>query len=255
MSSTPYDRGEAKQPGDAHAHNANHEHVANDHTDHAHAAHEHAAHDHVSHDHLAHGHAAHGHGGHGAHDHGAHGHGAHGHGAHGHDAHGHGAHGHDAPQKPSRVGLGALLGILILLGIPSLFSKFGSSDGQSTQPDLSTQDTPREGLLSSYSVANTRSFDEVEVKAFQRGVIETSHAQPIPVIYLLLASGERFMAMDVSELGTLGVSNAAMILAKEAYRKAAGLQPGYFKLKVTGEPPLELILAGIAPLVIGISPS
>jgi len=148
------------------------------------------------------------------------------------------------------------LGIIILLGIPSLFSKFGGdSDDHSGQSSQSGQDSPRKGLLASYTIGNARFLDGVEVTALQHSVIEASSSRSVPVVYLLLASGERLMAMDMSVLSTLGVSNAAVSLSKDAYRKAVTLQPGYFKLKVTGEPPPELILAGIAPLVIGISPS
>jgi len=235
MSSGHYDQGGVKTPG----------------ADHGHSDHDHDAHGHGIHGHSDHAHAAHGHG---AHGHAAHGHGAHGHDAHGHGAHGHDAHGHGAPKRPNRIGLGGILGIIILLGIPSLFSKFGGdSDDHSGQSSQSGQDSPRKGLLASYTIGNARFLDGVEVTALQHSVIEASSSRS--VVYLLLASGERLMAMDMSVLSTLGVSNAAVSLSKDAYRKAVTLQPGYFKLKVTGEPPPELILAGIAPLVIGISPS
>lgn len=219
-----------------HGHNAEHGHGSHSHDDHGHSH---------SHSHPAHGHPA-THGDHG-HGHGAHAaHGAHGAHGHGDDAHGHGGHG---PKKPNRVGLGALLGLVILLGIPSLFSELGRRTDDQTH-----QEGPGKGLLASYTVSNARLFDGVEVKAFQHSTLEMEHTS-VPVVYVLLASGERFMAVDMSALRTLGVSNAAVSLSRDTYTRVAALQPGSFDLKVTGEPPLELVLAGIAPLVIGITPS
>ena len=239
MSSGHSDHGGAKKYGSSH----NHDHNAHGHDAHGHDGHDHDAHG-GGHDHDAHG--------------GGHGHDAHG-GGHGHDAHGHCGHGHDAhgaSKMPSRIGLGGILGIIILLGIPSLFSKFGGDNGgDADSGGQGSQEIQGKGILASYTVGNARSFYGVEVKAVQQSVIETSHSQFVPVVYLFLASGERLMAMDMSVLNTLGVSNAAVSLSRDAYRKAVTLRPGYFTIEVTGEPPPEFILAGIAPLVIGIGPS
>jgi hypothetical protein len=233
MSSGHHDHGSIKKHSDSHGHNV-HGHDAHDHNSHGHHPHGHDACD----DHGS-GHDDHGHGGHGHDDHGG-----------GHDDHGHGGHG--GAKKPNVVGLAALLGIIILLGIPSLFSRFGGeNEGEQQAP----QDVPNGQFFASYTVGNARALNSVQIRAFQRSILEISPSRTVPVIYLLTASGQRFMAMDISPLSALGVSNAALPLSKEAYKKALLLEPGYFSLKVTGEPPPEFILAGIAPLVIGITPS
>ncbi len=242
---------------DAHGHGG---HDAHGHGGHGHGGHGgHDAHGHGGHDahghggHDAHGHGehdAHGHGGHDAHGHG--GHDAHGHGGHdahghgGHDAHGHGGHGHGSKGQSS-IGLGALIFIVILLGFPTLFSEFDRFF--SDQPN--TGDNPGQGLLRSYTMSNSWTIDFAEVVKVTSSTIETAHSY-VPVTYLHLASGERFMSLDMNSFRELGVSNAAVFMSQDAYRKVKDIQPGQFIIKVTGDPPIELILAGIAPLIVSI---
>lgn len=60
------------------------------------------------------------------------------------------------------------------------------------------------------------------------------------------------MSMDMSSFKSQGISSAAVFMSKEAYQRAKNIQPGKANLRVTGEPPLSLMLVGIDPLVIGI---
>jgi hypothetical protein len=187
---------------------------------------------------MSDGHAAHGHG-HSSHGHSAHGHGgSHGHG--GHDAHG-------APHSNRRLVMHApLAGLVVLLGVALFVIKLGQEQGG------------REGhgnlLLSSYSTAKAYTLSGVTVREVRHATIDVTPQRPVSLVYLVLDSGQHFMAMDMAPLSGLGVSNAVVALSAQAYKVAEGLQPGKVDLQVTGAPPTPLILAGMAPLVIGITP-
>lgn len=247
---------------DGHSHEDNHPHINHgdahdEHGDHDHGEHgEHGRHDeHVDHGHGGHDeHGDHGHGGHGGgHGHGGHGghgdHGGHGgHGGHG-DHGGHGGHGdHGGGSKVlGIIGVGAVLGLIVLLGIPTLFSQIDHILGKQT--DLA--DNPGDGLLSSYTVANAQDLYAAQVISVAQQMIDTPRSS-MPVIYVTLSNGTRLMAMDMSAFKTQGISSAAIFMSKEAYQRAKNIKPGKVNLKITGEPPISLILAGMSPLIIGV---
>jgi hypothetical protein len=139
-----------------------------------------------------------------------------------------------------------LAGLVVLLGVALFVVKLGQEGGE------------REGhgnlLLSSYSTAKAHSLNGVTVREVRHAIIDLTPGRPVPLIYLVLDSGQHFMAMDMTPLSGLGVSNAVVALSAQAYKVADGLQPGKVDLEVTGDPPPPLILAGMAPLVIALAP-
>jgi hypothetical protein len=145
------------------------------------------------------------------------------------------------------MGLGAIIGIMVLIGIPTLFSKVDQFLGKQTD----VADIPGEGLLSSYTIANAQDLYSVKVVAVSQQMIDTPKAT-MPVIYVTLDTGTRLMAMDMSPFKPQGVSSATAFMSREAYQRARLIQPGKANLRVTGTPPVTLMLAGIEPVIIGV---
>jgi len=143
------------------------------------------------------------------------------------------------------IGLGAVLGLMVLLGIPIIFSQI---DQILVKRDAIV-DSPSDGLLSSYTVANAHTLYAVKVVAVEHLMMDTPKSS-MPVTYLTLSTGERLMSMDMSAFKNQGISSSAVFMSKEAYQRAKILEPGKVNLKVTGEPPISLILTGFAPLII-----